>query len=109
MPDLPDGNDLEQFMNSTSEAHSFQDGAIFGVFVALFLLNTDLLFFISMLFGLGGAKIGRKAILRRSADLLRTDEITDAGEYAILGFLSSFVLTFGGGIIAQSYILPLLA
>jgi len=104
---LPDGNDFAQFMNTESEAHSFQDGAVFAVIVALFLLQSDLIVYLAMLLGLGGAKAGRRAILRSSTDLLRTDDITDAPEYAILGFVIVFVLTYGGGLVARTYLLGL--
>lgn len=104
MSSLPDGNDLEQFMNTAGEAHSFQDGALFGVIAALTLTSAELLTVVAMLLGLGGAKVGRKRILSKSRDLLRMDDITTNPEYAVLGFVAGFVPTAVAVVLGSAYV-----
>lgn len=95
---------VDQFMNQASEAHSFQDAAIYGVLAALMLFGGGkVLPIIAALLGIGGAQAGGWAMLRNtSEELLRMDDIRDAPEYAILGFAVTFAVTTALIILGQA-------
>jgi hypothetical protein len=86
---------LDQFMNTASEAHSFQDMAVYGVLSALVIFSGgQVLPILAAALGVGGTQAAGRKILKNTADeLLRMDEIRDAPEYAILGFAVGFGVT----------------
>lgn len=86
---------VDQFMNTASEAHSFQDAAVYGVVGALVLFGGgEILALVAALLGVGGAQAAGRVILRNTAEqLIRMDDIRSAPEYAIGGFAVGFGVT----------------
>ncbi len=95
----------EQFMNTESEAHSFQDGAFIGFISALFVTGSEIISIIGLALGFGTMKIGKKRVLEKATGLVRTGEVLDAPEYFILGFISTFVPTIVA-VVATQQIIP---
>jgi len=77
---------LSQVMNTEVEMHSFQDGATLGVILALSIYWPLGLSVVAGVLGLNGA-IGPKKIIKRADTLVREEDIADAPEYFVLGFI----------------------
>lgn len=98
----------EQFMNTPSEAHSFQDGVTVGVMIILAVAESTLLPAVLVALGLGTQKIGRRKILEKVEGMVRINEIRDAPEYFLGGIISGAIVSGAAVFIIEQIIIPAL-